>query len=171
MRESSPRARLTTERELLEFLDKHGLPYQRVEHEPVYTCEQAELLRPAMPAASTKNLFLSDKKGRHFFLAVTACEKNLDLRRLAGQLGVSRLHFGSEARLLERLGVRRGAVTMLGLINDTGHAVQLWLDTQVWEADNFLCHPLVNTATLLLSKASLMKFFELTGHPIHLFEA
>ncbi len=162
---------IATEIELLEFLDQHGLPYLRVEHEPVYTCAQAELLRPALPATSTKNLFLSDKKGRKFFLAVTACEKNLDLSRLAEQVGVSRLHFGSEEHLQRRLGVGRGAVTMLGLVNDTGHQVELWIDSQIWEGENFLCHPLVNTATLLLSKATLEKFFELTGHPVRLFEA
>ncbi len=45
------------------------------------------------------------------------------------------------------------------------------MDAQVWQGENFLCHPLVNTATLLLSKASLEEFFKITGHVIHFFEA
>jgi len=162
---------LTTEKELLEFLDNNGFHYQRVEHPPVYTCAQAELLRPSLPAVSTKNLFLCDKKERHLFLAVTACEKSMDFRHMAEQFGTSKLHFGSEEQLQACLGVSRGAVTLLGLVNDADHQIELWMDAEIWQGENFLCHPLVNTATLLLSKASLEKFFKLTGHAIHFFEA
>jgi Ala-tRNA(Pro) deacylase len=162
---------ITTEKELLEFLDSHDFHYRRVEHAPVYTCAQAERERPALPAVSTKNLFLRDKKGQRFYLVVTACEKSMDFKKLAGQTGASKLHFAEEEELQGRLGLSRGAVTVLGLVNDAGHQVELWMDAQVWEGEQFLCHPLVNTATLLLSKASLEGFFKLTGHEIHFFEA
>jgi Ala-tRNA(Pro) deacylase len=158
-----------SEAELLEFLDAQHIPYQRVEHPPVYTCEEAERLRPKLPAVSTKNLFLRDKK-ETLYLVVTACEKKLDLKRLGQQIGASKLHFASEEKLQAVLGLTRGAVTMLGLINDTDHRVQLWVDAEVWLQDNWLCHPLVNTATLLLSKSSLVRFFEISGHSIHLIE-
>jgi Ala-tRNA(Pro) deacylase len=162
---------ITTEKEFLDFLDGHDFHYQRVEHAPVYTCAEAERERPPLPAASLKNLFLRDKKGRRFFLAVTACEKSLDFSRLAEQVGVSKLSFGSEGDLERLLGVGRGAVTVLGLVNDADHRVELWVDAQVWASENFLCHPLVNTATLVLSKESLERFFTLGGHTVHLFEA
>jgi Ala-tRNA(Pro) deacylase len=42
--------------------------------------------------------------------------------------------------------------------------VALWIDKEVWDGERFLCHPLVNTATLVLSRAELERFFELTGH-------
>jgi len=71
--------------------------------------------------------------------------------------------------LTRLLGVTRGAVTMLGLVNDVGHTVELRIDSQVWGSDTFLCHPLVNTATLVLSKKSLEQFFALTGHTVRLF--
>ena len=162
---------ITTDKELLDYLDGHHFRYRRVEHAPVYTCAEAERERPPLPAASLKNLFLRDKKGRRYFLAVTACEKSLDFKCLAEQTGVSKLSFGSEGDLGRLIGVSRGAVTVLGLVNDTEQQVELWLDAQVWESENFLCHPLVNTATLLLSKDSLERFFELSGHTVHLFEA
>ena len=101
---------ITTENQLIEFLETHAIPYQRIEHPPVYTCEEAERLRPTthatLDAVSTKNLFLCDKKGRRTFLLVTACEKRLDLKSLAGKVGVSKLRFGSEDRLQRQLGVR-----------------------------------------------------------------
>ena len=160
---------IQAEAEFLEFLDAQQILYQRVEHPPVYTCEEAERLRPKLPAVSTKNLFLRDKHGI-LYLVVTACEKKLDLKRLGQQLGASKLHFASEDKLQEALGLTRGAVTVLGLINDADHRVQLWVDAEIWRQESFLCHPLVNTATLLLSKASLEGFFAISGHSINLIE-
>lgn len=160
---------IAAEQEMLVFLDRNGFDYQHIAHPAVFTCAEAALHRPQTPAVSTKNLFLSDKKGRRFFLVVTACEKQVDLERLGTQLACPRLRFGSESRLQALLGVTRGSVTMLGLVNDLERQVELWLDAEIWAGEHFLCHPLVNTATLVLSKTSLERFFTLTGHPIHLF--
>jgi Ala-tRNA(Pro) deacylase len=136
----------------------------------VFTCAEAELHRPKTLSVSTKNLFLCDKKARRFLLAVTACEKTVKLDVLASQLGVANLRFASEENLQRLLGVRRGAVTMMGLANDTEHQVELWIDAEIWQSEYFLSHPLVNTATLIISKIELKRFFDLTGHTIHLFE-
>lgn len=160
---------ITTETELLNFLDKHKLDYQRIEHPTVYTCAEAELYGFNLPTVSTKNLLLCDKKEENFYLVVTLCEKSLDLQYLAGLFQASRLHFASDQILEHLLGVSRGAVTMMGLVNDIDHQVSLWMDGQVWEAENFLCPALVNTATLMLSKESLQRFLKLSGHEVHRF--
>ena len=161
---------IASEQNFLSFLDDNGFEYQRVEHPAVFTCAEAELHRPKTPATSTKNLFLCDKKARRFFLAVTSCEKNVKLDHLSTRLGVEYLRFASEENLGRLLGVTRGAVTMMGLVNDEDHHVELWIDAEIWQADHFLSHPLVNTSTLVLSKSELERFFALTGHIIHFFE-
>ena len=159
-----------TEQEFLAFMDANGFVYRRIEHPAVFTCAEAELHRPKTPAISTKNLFLCDKKARRFFLVVTACEKTVKLDGLPSQLGVTSLRFGSEENLMRLLGVTRGAVTMMGLANDAEHQVELWIDAEIWQGEYFLSHPLVNTATLILSKPELERFFALTGHALHFFE-
>ncbi len=161
---------MITEQELLAFLDANGFVYRRVEHPAVFTCAEAELHRPNLSAISTKNLFLCDKKARRFFLAVTTCEKTIKLDKLSSQLGVAHLRFGSEENLMRRLGVTRGAVTMMGVVNDIEHQVELWIDADIWHGEYFLSHPLVNTATLVLAKSELERFFALTGHALHFFE-
>jgi Ala-tRNA(Pro) deacylase len=161
---------ITSEQEFLIFLDTNGFTYQRVEHPAVFTCAEAELHRPKVPAVSTKNLFLCDKKARRFFLVVTSCEKTVKLDALSPQLGVASLRFASEENLQRILGVTRGAVTMMGLANDTEHRVELWIDSEIWQGGSFLSHPLVNTATLVLSKSELERFFALTEHSLHIFE-
>jgi Ala-tRNA(Pro) deacylase len=154
---------LETENQLLQFLDVHQIPYQRLEHPPVYTCEEAERLRPKSRGVSTKNLFLRDKRGV-YYLVMTDCEKRVNLKELERQLSAPKLHFGSEEKLRELLGLTRGAVTVLGLVNDSEHHVRLLVDADIWNGEAFLCHPLVNTATLVLKKADLERFFTLTGH-------
>lgn len=161
---------LQSEAGLLAFLDRHGITYQRIEHPPVYTCEQAEQYRLGLPAISTKNLFLRDAH-HHFHLAMTACEKHLDLKGLGNQLEafqpgrVKKLQFGSPEEMQARLGVTPGAVTILGLVNDIKRQVRLLVDTETWSQDYYLCHPLVNTATLVLTKTDLLRFCAITGHP------
>ncbi len=161
---------MLTEQEFLAFMDANRFVYQRVEHPAVFTCAEAEAYHPNLPAVHTKNLFLCDKKARRFFLVVTACEKTVKLDELSSQLGVAHLRFASEENLLRLLGVTRGAVTMMGLINDTEHQVELWIDSEIWQGEYFLSHPLVNTATLVLAKSELERFFTLTGHTLHFFE-
>ena len=161
---------IKSEQEFLQFLDANSFVYQRIEHPAVFTCAEAELHRPDLPAVSTKNLFLCDKKARRFFLSVTSCEKTVKLDFLSAQWNVKVLRFASEENLARLLGVTRGAVTMMGLVNDTEQQVELWIDAEIWQNDTFLSHPLVNTATLVLSKAELERFFSITGHTLHLFE-
>lgn len=162
---------INSEQQMMTFLDQHGFAaQQRISHPAVYTCAEAALHRPEAPAVSTKNLFLSDKKGRRFFLAVTACEKQVRLDSLSHLLDCPKLRFASETHLQALLGVTRGSVTMLGLVNDSARQVELWIDAEIWAGEYFLCHPLVNTSTLVLSKQSLERFFALTGHQVRLFE-
>ncbi len=142
---------------------KNAIRYVRTEHPPVFTCEQADVYRPPMPAVHTKNLFLRDKHSR-FYLLMTACAKRVDMKALGQSLGASKLHFSAEQELFEMLGLAPGAVSVLGVVNDASQRVRLLIDQEVWDEEHFLCHPLVNTATLLVKRADLWRFFDLTGH-------
>ncbi len=160
---------LRSEEEFLGFMEEHAFRYEYLAHPAVFTCEEAAQHHVAVEAVSTKNLFLCDKKKRHFFLVVTDCEKVLRLKELSERLGVSKLRFGSEVHLDQMLGVGRGAVTMMALANDSEKRVALWIDEEIWGGEYCLCHPLVNRSTLVLSKGELVRFFGLTGHEVRFF--
>ena len=145
------------------FLDRHGITYERFDHPAVYTCEEAEKLCPDMPGKSIKNLFLRDRDGLRHFLVVVGYEKNVDLNGLKTALGISKLSFASPERLKKCLGVEPGSVTLLGLVNDEAHAVEVILDEAVWGQD-LQCHLLVNTATLAIPHEGIKKFLEASGH-------
>lgn len=151
--------------DIFAVLARLGIAYVRHDHPPVYTCEEAVRALPDIgDAAHTKNLFLRDKKGRRHWLVVTLCSKAVDLRQLAPHLDADNLSFGSAERLASHLQITPGAVTALALIADTRHAVDLVIDADVWRHDALCCHPLVNTATLVLSREDLRRFFDFTGH-------
>ena len=155
---------IESEQAFLDFMNARSFVYQRLEHPAVFTCAEADAHHAGVDAVSTKNLFLCDKKARRFFLAVTACEKTVRLHDLSVVLGVPHLRFGSEQNLKRLLGVEGGSVTMMGLVNDLEDQVELWIDSEIWRGETFLCHPLVNTATLVLSKPELARFLGLTRH-------
>lgn len=146
------------------LLQEHGIAYERHDHVPVFTCDEAERAVPDTPAAHTKNLFLRDKKGHRHWLLVTLCEKAVDLKQVADAIGADKLSLGSPDRLARHLGVTPGAVTILALVNDPAHVVELLVDKDVWGADAIRAHPLVNTATLVISQADLRRFLEHSGH-------
>lgn len=147
-----------------QFLTEQGIAYQRYDHPAVFTCEEAERHVPDIPAAKTKNVFLTDQKGRRHFLVVVGYEKSIDLAALGPLLDAQKLRLASPRRLQEYLGVDPGSVTLLGLVNDRERAVELVLDVPIAEAAAVRCHPLINTATLSIGRDGMRKFLEATGH-------
>lgn len=146
------------------FLDSHCIAYQRFTHPPVSTCEQARQWLADAPGRASRNLFLCDNKARQHFLVSVAAERSVDLRWLGQALGVKGVRFASKERLLSRLNVAPGAVTLLAVFNDPKRAVSVVIDRRLWEAPAIHCHPLVNTQTLVLPPSELTRFFASTGH-------
>lgn len=65
---------------------------------------------------------------------------------------------------MELLGVVPGAVTVFGLINDTGRQVSVVLDAALMENAIINAHPLTNEATTSIAAADLLGFIRATGH-------
>ncbi len=65
--------------DLFAFLDHLGIVHRTVTHPPLFTVEQSQSLRGAIPGAHTKNLFLRDKKGATF-LVVAHEDLPIDLK-------------------------------------------------------------------------------------------
>lgn len=149
---------------LTALLESRGLPFEAHEHPAVYTAAEANGATAHLRGAPTKNLFLRDDKGTRHFLAAVGHSTHVDLKTLAEALGVKKLSFASADRLKRFLGVEPGSVTLFGLINDRERAVECVIDRTLWDAAEFQCHPLTNTATFVVPKASLEQFFVLTGH-------
>lgn len=150
--------------ELLQFLDQHKISFERFDHPAVFTCEQAREHLTNVHGAALKNLFLRDRDGKRHLLVVVPEEKQVNLKALSGSLGVDRMSFASAERLKRFLGVDPGSVTILGLINDRDRKVEVYIDRELASQESWQCHPLVNTATLVIQSQAVQHFIELSGH-------
>lgn len=150
--------------DIYNFLDSHGIAYERHDHPPVFTCDDVNRLVPSLPGCKTKNLFICDNKGKQHFLVTVPDEKSVDLKSLGEALAVKKLRFASADRLQTHLNLEPGAVTILGVMNDLAGSVNVVVDKAIWDADALQCHPLVNTATLVIPLDHLRRFLDATGH-------
>ncbi len=149
--------------ELYALFDQNGIVYVHNTHPPLHTVEESKQLRGDLPGAHVKNMFLKDKKDR-LWLVTCLEHRKIRIRDLEKQVGAAKASFGKPELLWEVLGIRPGAVSPFGLINDTGHLVQPILDQQMLDVDPINAHPLHNEATTTIGAADFRRFFDLTGH-------
>jgi Ala-tRNA(Pro) deacylase len=153
-----------TPEDLIAYLDRLGVASQTSEHPPLGTVEESQALRGQIPGGHSKNLFVKDKKSRLFLLTLGE-ETVVDLKRVHEKIGASgRVSFGSAELLEEVWGVRPGAVTPFGAINDRSARVTVVLDSGLLAHDRVNFHPLVNTRTTGVSPEGLLTFLRATGH-------
>ena len=151
------------------FLNEHDIEYDHFDHPAVFTCEQAkELVPDDMPGADTKNLFLRNKNGKRHILVTIGYDKKVDLKALSKLLDAKNLSFGSPERLQKYLGITPGAVSILALLNDHDHEVEFFMDEDLWKEESFRVHPLVNTASLAISRGGIEDFLKATGHVLQI---
>ena len=74
------------------------------------------------------------------------------------------LTFASEESLNEFLGLKRGAVTPFGIINDAGHKVKVIFDKDIFNFDKIGVHPNDNTATVWLAPGDMKRLIENNGN-------
>lgn len=150
--------------DLLRRLDELGVAHDTMRHEPVFSVEEALRLRGRIPGAHSKNLFVRDKKKRHWLVSCLA-DRTVDLKWLAGELGTGRLTFCSARRLAGYLGIRPGAVSPFAILNDVTGVVRVALDAELLDNEPLNFHPLDNSMTTTVSRAGLTRFLESEAHP------
>lgn len=146
------------EQKIYDILDSLNIKYIKFQHDPVYTVEEVNNLNINIPGMALKNLFLKNKKGNKHYLVIVEESKRVDLKELSLTIKASGLSFASEERLEKHLGLKPGAVTPLGLINDKEKNVEVILDEEIKYADKVSFHPNVNTATILIDYCDFEKY-------------
>ena len=144
-----------------------GIPFEVTEHEAVYTMEDLAQVALAHPEAEAKNLFVRDDKKQHYYLITVPADKRVDLKLFQKQQSLRKLSFGSAEDLLSLLQLTPGAVTPLGLLNDTAHRVELYLD-ESFEGRLISIHPNDNTATVCLKTNDLVRILTKSGCIVHI---
>ncbi|MDV9033398.1 YbaK/EbsC family protein [Pseudomonas sp. RAC1] len=132
-------------------------------HEKIYNMAESGQLKMRLRGMRCKNLLLRDKK-RGLYLVVTTADKAVDLSRLSGVLGCSRLSLASTEQLFDVLKVVPGALSPLALVNDVDREITLVLDQALEGVPLYLFHPLDNGVSVQLSRQQLQQFLEKVDH-------
>lgn len=157
----------TTPAQLLARFDDMGITYTLHHHRAVYTVAESEAVDADIPGTHCRNLLLRDNKKRNYLV----CLQNstmIDIKKLADVVGSGKLSFGSADRLWEYLGVRPGSVCPYSIVNDTKNEVNIFLDASMMQDEILNFHPLINTMTVSVAPADLLRFIESTGHEPHI---
>lgn len=137
------------------FLDKLGIQFDRVDHEPALTMEGCAEAESALQIHICKNLFLCNRQKTRFYLLIMPGDKPFKTKELSRQMGISRLSFAEEQYMEEFLDIHPGSVSVLGLMNDKDHHVTLIIDEDVLKEDFFGCHPCENTSSIRIKTTDL----------------
>ena len=154
--------------EVKAFLEEKNIPFEWIEHKAVYTIEDMEELGLEDMNETAKNLFLRDQKGKRHFLVVIRADKQANLKELGEKLGVGKLSFASEERLEKYLGLKKGAVTPLGILNDENCVVEVFFDEDFIGMDKIGVHPNDNTASVYLKTEDVLNIIREHGNALEI---
>ena len=157
--------RLPREIRTYDYLDSLNISYQRTDHEPADNMEACNAIDDVLGVLICKNLFLCNRQKTCFYLLMMPGDKKFKTKELSSQISSSRLSFADAEDMLKYLDIEPGAVSIMGLMNDHDHAVQLLIDRDVLEGEYLGCHPCVCTSSLKLKTDDVIHvFLPSTGH-------
>ena len=153
-----------------EKLDGMNIAYRIIEHPPAMTTEEADRYIEGEEGVKTKTLFLCNKKSRDYYLVVTDGAKPIDMKALEELIPTKCLHFCSEEKLMYKLGLPAGTVSIFGLLNNEEHDVNIILDRGILDEKYITFHPNVNTATAFITMDDMYRFFNALGYEYRILE-
>lgn len=149
-----------TKEEVYEKLNELNIEYRVINHKAVFTMEDVinENLKPFENIV--KNIFIRDDKKRNYYLVLVSHNKKVNLKELRNKLNSRPLTFASEEDLYKYLGLTKGSVSPLGILNDKDHIVTIIIDEDIKNISEIGVHPNVNTATVFLKPKDLEIIFK-----------
>ena len=165
-RPATNEGRLEKEIRCYDLLDKLGVDFQRIDHEAAMTMEACVEIDKVLDATICKNLLLCNRQCTAFYLLMIPGDKQFKTSVLSKEIGSSRLSFAKPEYMEEYLDITPGSVSVLGLMNDHDHHVELLMDEDVLKGEYFGCHPCINTSSLRIKTRDLMeKIIPAMDHP------
>ena len=165
-RPATNQGRLEKEIRCYDLLDRLGVAFQRIDHEAAMTMEACVEIDKVLDATICKNLLLCNRQNTAFYLLMIPGDKQFKTSVLSKEIGSSRLSFAKPEYMEKFLDITPGSVSVLGLMNDHDHQVQLLVDEDVLKGEYFGCHPCINTSSLRIRTVDLMeKILPAMDHP------
>jgi len=139
-------------------LNELNIAYTVVEHEAAYTMEACAALEEKLGAKICKNLFLCNRQQTQFYLLMLPGGKRFSTKDFSSKMGISRVSFASDEKLLELMSTTPGSVSVMGLMFDEDNSIQLVIDKDILNEEYIGCHPCDNTSTMKIKATDIITF-------------
>ena len=130
---------------ILKFLDDNKVQYETIEHEAVFTSEQAAQVRGLSLKQGAKSLLL--KADKEFILVILPGDKKLDSKKLKTLLGIKNLRFATAEEVKEIMGCEIGACYPFG--NLIG--INMFVDNALSKNEVISFNPGIHTKSLKIT--------------------
>ena len=151
--------------DLEEFLKEHAIYFELYEHDPIYTNEDAVIMKKekGFAGTETKALFLKGKSGKYYSF-VTFTTKNTDFKGLKQVVG-EKVKIVKPDEMEEVTGQKPGAVTPLGY--DEG--IPMIVDAVLFEQKKLVFAPARPDQTMVILAKDLEKIIRLLGNELFIY--
>jgi len=129
---------------ILGVLNTNSVKYQVLDHEPVYTSEDAARVRGLSMESGAKSLLLKTKD--NFILVVISGSKKIDSKKLKMLLGVKEVRFATPDEVEVKMGCKVGACYPLGSIA----SLKTYLDSSLLSQPKISFNPGVHNKSIKL---------------------
>ena len=151
--------RLEREIKVYDLLDSLSISYERTDHEEANNMEACLEIDRILDTIICKNLFLCNRQETQFYLLMMPGDKPFKTKDISAQINSARLSFAKPEYMEKYLNIKPGAVSIMGLMNDSENQVQLLMDREVIEAETIGCHPCVSTSSLRIKTKDILNVF------------
>lgn len=159
--------RLEKENRVYDLLEELNIPFIRIDHDAMNTIDECQDVDKFLGVEICKNLFLCNSQKTKFYLLMMPGHKKFVTRDFCKQINSSRLSFAPPEYMETYLDLTPGSASILGLMNDHEHHVQLVMDQEVVDQPLIGYHPCINTSSLTLSTNDVLnKFLPYTNHDV-----
>ena len=153
------------QRKVYETFVRLGIPFERVDTDEAITMEDCVEIDRKLQMNMVKTLFLCDRKQTAFYLFVTRGDKPFRAKEFSHALDVPRVSFAPADKMLELLGTKIGAATVLSALLDTAREVRIVIDRVVAASETYGCSDGTTTCYLKLNTADVLhKLLPDAGH-------
>ena len=157
--------------EIYDFIKSRDIWHEITEHESVFNMEELSKIEVLYPEYDAKNLFVRDDKKRNYYLITIKGNKRIDLKEFQKNNNTRNLSFASTNDLMNIMGLKHGAVTPLGLLNDKELKVKFYIDKECMKDKHIIgVHPNDNTATIWLKVEDLIEIIQEHGNEVYVVE-
>lgn len=140
------------EKKIVKMLDEQAVKYELLEHEPVYTSEQAAGVRGVPLKTGVKALVCKTNENK-FILVLVRADKRADLDRVAELEGTKKVSLARPEEVLKITGCEIGSVPPFG----HPRALKTYLDREILEEDEVNFNIGSHTKSVKMKAKDLLK--------------